>query len=70
MRTAEYDKVYLRDFIIFSSDFHPALLLRFHDLQELPSRSLIDVHYPLSVSEMSIKNIADNPKHISTLVYN
>ena len=69
-RIDEYDGVYLRDFVVFSSSFLPGQLLQFHDLHEMPSRSFIDAYYPFSISEMSIKNIANNPETITTVQYN
>ena len=69
-RLQEYDQVYLRDFIVYGSGMHPGSLLALHHSFEMPSRSLIDVHFPLSISEMSMKNIAHNPETIATVQYN
>ena len=69
-RSQEYDQVYLRDFIVYGSGMHPGALLHLHHSFEMPSRSLIDVHFPLSVSEMSLKNIAHSPETIATVQYN
>ena len=66
-RAQEYDGVYMRDFIIYGSGMHPGSLLRLHHSHEMPSRSLIDVFFPLSVSEHSLKNIAHNPVTIATV---
>ena len=49
---------------------HPNSLKRMHHFFELPSRSLIDVHFPLSIAELSLKNIAHNPETIDTIQYN
>ena len=69
-RIQEYDGVYMRDFIIYGSGMHPGSLLRLHHSHEMPSRSLIDVFFPLSVSEINLKNIAHNPETIATVQYN
>ena len=53
--------------MIYGSEMNPGALLRLHHTFERPSRSLIDVHFPLSVSEMSMKNIAHNPDTIVTV---
>ena len=62
--------MYLRDFIVYGSGMHPGSLLALHHFFQIPSRSLIDVYFPLSVSEMSMKNIAHNPETIATVQYN
>ena len=60
-RTQVYDKVYVRDFMIYDSSVMAGQLMRMHKTHEILNREYTLIYFPLSISERVIKNIADNP---------